>query len=449
MPATSRVLHHGAYLALTGLTAVVDLLPARLRFGHVRTATRLLLRTSVPVLAGSPRGPAPEAPSTTGGGAARCALVTGSLDVGGVEAVVGLLARRLPAEGLPTRVLALSGGRMAETLRAAGVPVTLCENDAALCRALVEDTGLEVVQVHNVGADTSDALLATGLPLVPVVHNIELYRTPAAWAATDRLAAAARVTIAVSDAVRRHHVDHLRAGAGGRVVVIPNGAPPVLLATAPGREEARETVSAFLGTSLADDLLVVSLARYSAQKNMTGLVDAALLACRQEPRLRFVVAGEPEDWLEYRRADALRRSEPAGDRVHLIGDSDAATLLAAADVFTLNSFFEGWPVSATEAAAMGIPLALADVGGARELLADETTQGVVAPNAAGTELSLASVSRARRARHQTTRAAFASALVEAARTGRPGTRSDRFSHETMVRTHAAELTAASRPLERP
>ncbi|MGO8610190.1 glycosyltransferase, partial [Rhizobium johnstonii] len=67
----------------------------------------------------------------------------------------------------------------------------------------------------------------------------------------------------------------------------------------------------------------------------------------------------------------------------LLGNSDARTLLTAADAFVLDSFFEGWPVAATEAAAFGHPVILSDVGGARELVDRDPRRSVLIPNAAG------------------------------------------------------------------
>ena len=67
----------------------------------------------------------------------------------------------------------------------------------------------------------------------------------------------------------------------------------------------------------------------------------------------------------------------------LLGSSDARTLLAAADGFVLDSFFEGWPVAATEAASMGLSLVLSDFGGARELIARDPSHSVLIPNPCG------------------------------------------------------------------
>ena len=59
--------------------------------------------------------------------------------------------------------------------------------------------------------------------------------------------------------------------------------------------------------------------------------------------------------------------------------------LGAADVFVSDSFFEGWSVSASEAAWAGLPLVLSECGGARELVGDDD-RGRLVPNPAGDPL---------------------------------------------------------------
>lgn len=442
----SRAVHASGYAALTALTGLVDVLPGRLRFGHARTLIQRTLGTSdVLRLPATPRGSSTSAVADAAdAGSVVCALVTETLDVGGVEAVVGILALELPRLGIACAVVTLHGGRQAEALRRANVRVDVVGDAAGLSAALAEIRP-DVVQVHTATPPMIEALIANGVPRVPVVHNVELYRGTRAWAATAELSRSAPVTIAVSDAVRRDHLEHVGARGRGLVTVIPNGAPRSVVESAPPRSVARTQVSTALGVELADDVVVVCLARYDIQKNAVGLVDAFLRAASQDVRLRLVVAGEPADWLEYRRADELRRSHRRADRVHLLGDSDAGTLLAAADMFALNSYFEGWPVAVTEARTLGLPVVMSDVGGARELVGAGGIAGAVVPNPSGATLTRRSVARARRRLHQRTRPAFADALVGVARS-RPGhsSQAPAYTRNEMVAAHADILLRVAR-----
>ena len=449
--------------AWRGVVAATDLLPPRWRYGHLRRATSSLLGgRSLPALglgpvASSAAAVDEAAPSTAGIGAAsalRCLLLTGGLDVGGVESVVATLAGGLPAEGLDALVVGTAGGRTADELRAVGVPVVLLDDDDAaerLAEILVTQAP-EVVQLHNAPLPLVEVVARWGGPVVPVVHNMEIHRTAATWRALAALWRDAACTVAVSDVTARHHRAHLPGRAD--TVVIPNGASASLASRIPSRTDARERLGRVVGAVLDDDVVLLCLARYDPQKNIPGLVRAFLEAADVDRRLRLVVAGTPGDALEVRRADAVRRAGRSGDRVHLLGASDAAALLAAADVFVLDSFIEGWPVAATEAAAAGLPLVLADAGGAAELAAGRSGRALVVANAAGPaeEVDDRAVRSARRARRQPNEAELALALVTASAIPREATGRafpPELSESTMVRRHADVLRRAAAVHGRP
>ena len=243
-----------------------------------------------------------------------------------------------------------------------------------------------------------------------------------------------------------HHRAHLPGRA--HTVVIPNGASASLASRIPSRTDARERLGRVVGAVLDDDVVLLCLARYDPQKNIPGLVRAFLEAADVDRRLRLVVAGTPGDALEVRRADAVRRAGRSGDRVHLLGASDAAALLAAADVFVLDSFIEGWPVAATEAAAAGLPLVLADAGGAAELAAGRSGRALVVANAAGPaeEVDDRAVRSARRARRQPneTSPPWRSSQRRLSTEATGGAFQPELSESTMVRRHADVLRRASR-----
>lgn len=435
------------------VVTATDLLPPRIRYGYVHPLTRRFFRK--PLAAVEPLGRpapaetrAPHAPTASPATLA-VALLTGSMDVGGIGSVVEVLAAALPSAGVRPVVVCGHDGVRAARLRAGGTPVVVAEDEAQAERAL-RAFAPDVIELHGAPAHLEDAALATGIPCVPVLHNTEIHYSRARWHRFARVLEASPAAIAVSETVREFHARRVVAESAGRIHVVPNASPST---GAPGDEErraARAAVGHAIGAPLDDDVLIVSLARYDSQKNVAGLV-ASFLGAVTADGVRLVIAGEPSDWAELRRADALRRRSDRGDRVALLASSDARVLLAAADGFLLDSFFEGWPVAATEAQAAGLALVLADFGGARELVGRDPETSVVIPNASGPagSVSDAAVARARRGcAHQRNAAALGAAVDALAARVRAGSRPRPVPPEpllgAMAEGHADVLRSAVR-----
>lgn len=448
----SRV-HRGAARVAAGAlgvaVGVVDLTSPGLRYGYVHPLARALLRrplVSLPAVDGAAFHPLP-----TGDAARRtdlrCGLVADSLDVGGIGRVVEMLAEGLAAEGIEPVVVCPAEGLRTARLRELGIEVIVAPDARSAAQALAA-ARLDVVQVHSAPDHLVAAVFSTGAPLVPVLHNTEIHYSPEKWRSTAELFERADSVIAVSALVRQFHVDRVPASAGEKIVVVANGAMPLPAATEQVRSAARAALARTLGTPLTGEIVFACLARYDAQKNIAGTV-ASFLAGAHGARAHLVVAGDPSDWLEYRRADAIRRSHPHGDRVHLLGTSDAATLLCAADAFVLDSFFEGWPLAATEAVSAGLPIVISEAGGAAELVGRAAPGSTLVSNASGAASEVtdrrASVAR-RRATRQTNAAEIAAAVAHVAETVRTQGRSapptdDSFA--AMVAGHAGVARAAA------
>lgn len=372
---------------LGGLVATVDLLPAHIRFGYARGITaRIFGRTKLNCLPGIPTVPPTQGPQTIHGRSAwdtKAVIATGRLGVGGVESVVAALAYGLPGAGVSATVLCSGGGSTWEALLSRGIPAVMVKDLSGAIEAF-DQIQPDVAELHNAPDYMAEAARIRGIPILPVVHNTEIYRTPPEWASVAAIFQRARLYVAVSETVRAHHEANLPTGRHPHGVVIPNAAfmPPSII-TLEKRQESRARLSEALACDLnTGSFVLLSLARYDPQKNIPGLVVAFLDVAPLNPSLHLVVAGDEADWLEVRRADALRRSSPHGDRVHLLRASNPAVLLAAADVFVLDSFHEGWPMAATEAGMAGLPLVMARVGGAEELIGSRSERGMLVANPA-------------------------------------------------------------------
>ena len=155
--------------------------------------------------------------------------------------------------------------------------------------------------------------------------------------------------VAVSREDRRRMVEIEKLPAG-KVTLVPNGAS---LPEVPPRSKRNE-----LGAGQGD-VVVLSLTRLEPQKRIDRMVEAAAEAIRSDGRLMFVVAGAGDQTAIRRSIGELGIEE----RFRLLGRrEDRWDLLASADLFCLSSDFEGMPLAALEAAAMGIPIVSTSVG---------------------------------------------------------------------------------------
>lgn len=141
------------------------------------------------------------------------------------------------------------------------------------------------------------------------------------------------------------------------------------VALASRRPELRATVGA-----LDDELVVLSVARLSPEKELGDLIDA-VAEVGQGAVLVIAGSGPERGALEERAATRGVRLVLTGD----VAEDRLAELYVAADVFALLSSREPWAVVVNEAAASGLPLVLSDrVGAAHDLLVDDENGKLVA-----------------------------------------------------------------------
>ncbi|WP_035876282.1 glycosyltransferase family 4 protein [Cryobacterium sp. MLB-32] len=399
----SRACARASALMLGFASGVIGTLPPRVRYGYVHRFAGVLLHKplrSLPALDVVPRSVSTV--PVAQGGDLTCVLGVGAIDIGGIGSVVELLATHLSARGVEPAVVCCGDGVRARRIRALGIDVRSVDDHASAVRAFAE-LRPDVIQLHGSPAFIEAAARETGVPVVPVMHNTEIHVSRARWRRFSNVLRQSSSAIAVSEIVRAFHAARVATPLRSRIVVIPNAAPGLGALSAQQRRAARDLLEEAVGGHFGDDVVFVCLARYDAQKNIVGTVASFLACVSTGVPAQLVVAGEPSDWVEFRRADAIRRGSRNPDRVHLLSTSDARSLLGGADAFVLNSFFEGWPVAATEAWAAGLPLLLSDVGGARELVARDPERSVLISNASGNanEVTDARVEHTRwHARHQ-------------------------------------------------
>jgi glycosyltransferase involved in cell wall biosynthesis len=141
-----------------------------------------------------------------------------------------------------------------------------------------------------------------------------------------------------------------------------------------------------LGAVSPDDVVVGLVGRLVREKGYAEVFAAASRLRAQLPNLRFAVIGDDD----HDKQDALdagdrARADAAGVRF-LGGRADVDRLYAGMDIYVLASHREGFPRSAMEAAAMGLPVIATDIRGCRQVV-DHGTTGLLVPARDATALA--------------------------------------------------------------
>jgi glycosyltransferase involved in cell wall biosynthesis len=151
-----------------------------------------------------------------------------------------------------------------------------------------------------------------------------------------------------------------------RLAVLPNEID--LKWFCPASESERLEARADLGLE-DDEQVVLSVHRFSPIRRTLLYVPEVLEAVlQQDERVSFVFAGGGPEEEDVRKVVGQRRLD---DRVQMLGavpHKKIRRLYAAADIFMMPSYTEGFPRVLLEAMAMGVPIASTDVGGVREIL---------------------------------------------------------------------------------
>jgi glycosyltransferase involved in cell wall biosynthesis/predicted N-acetyltransferase YhbS len=234
-------------------------------------------------------------------------------------------------------------------------------------RRLIVEGGFVVVHSHSPLPAAVGRLVVVSLPgakrpkLVTTEHNAwDSFAVPTRWA-TRLTAGLDDAVYAVSEETRRS----MRGRSASRCVTLQHG---IDVAPTAARAAERAAVRTELGLG-ADDLVIGTVANYREQKDYPNLLRAAAELADRGVSARLVAVGQGP--LEAEVA-ALRDELGLGERVILTGHRpDAARVMAAFDVFTLASKYEGLPVALMEALALGLPVVATRVGGVAETLTDD------------------------------------------------------------------------------
>lgn len=242
----------------------------------------------------------------------------------------------------------------------------------------------DIVHTHNPkpGVYGRIAAALAGVPLVVnTVHG--LYATPddrlvkrMAVYSLERLAAAFSDAELVQNPEDLATLRRLRVPAA-KLHLLGNGIDLCRFSPESVDPHVRARIRQELGA--ADDTVVVTaVGRLVREKGYQELFAAAADVVGSNPKVIFAIAGPIEPTKDDALTeDELRSAEKSG--IRLLGHrTDVEAIYAASDLYVLASHREGFPRSAMEASAMGLPVVASDIRGCRQVVEHGRT-GLLVP----------------------------------------------------------------------
>ena len=140
----------------------------------------------------------------------------------------------------------------------------------------------------------------------------------------------------------------------GRVQVIPNG---IELEKYQFNQQIRDEVRSEWDVQQGT-LVIGNVGRFTKQKNHGFLLEIFAELCKIKPNSKLVLSGIGE---EMERAKSKAQELEIQDKVLFLGfRQDVPRLVQGMDVFLMPSLYEGFPVTAVEAQASGLPCVFTD-----------------------------------------------------------------------------------------
>jgi len=303
----------------------------------------------------------------------RVVQVTESLEIGGAERVVVVLANDLARRHSVTVVCTKRIGGLAPGLDPSVRVICLGSgegNDPRLVARLrreLKSAGADVVHTHDWGVFL-ETMLAAKLERTPrrvhTVHGAYMSYPPGFvsrfkkalrhW--VERQLSPRGYIVCVSDALRQHVAEEV--GLPDRAMVtIQNG---IEVGVAPMRSPRIAGAPRF-----------ITVGRLAAVKNVGMMLDAFARVVAQFPVATLRIVGDGPE-----RVALERRSAELGiaSQVEFMGfRSDTDALLGGADAFVLASLSEGIPMAVLEAMRAGLPVIATRVGGIPTTVLDGVT----------------------------------------------------------------------------
>jgi glycosyltransferase involved in cell wall biosynthesis len=290
----------------------------------------------------------------------------------GVKRLFGWMIPRFDRERFRVSLVSLRKKDLSEeTLEQQGVDITYLERgkfDPFTLPALlnvIDRKRIDVLHLHGYGATTFGRAAGAIRRIPTVLHeHANLTATPWFQRIADRaLEPFTDIALAVSQSTADFLIG-ARQIAASKVKVVYLGVPLEEFSrprTVDEIADARQELGIAPG-----DFAIGTVTRLHESKGNSYLVDAAVEVVRQRPAARFFLVGEGP-LLGELQAQAARLG--LGDRFVFAGfRRDVARTLSAFDLSVFPSLWEGTPITAFEALAMGKPIVSTDADGLLDIL---------------------------------------------------------------------------------
>jgi glycosyltransferase involved in cell wall biosynthesis len=305
----------------------------------------------------------------------------------GVKRLFSWMIPRFDRERFSVSLLSLRKKDLSEeTLDSLGIDISYLERGKfdpftlpAMLR-LVDRKQIDILHLHGYGATTFGRLVGAIRGIPTIVHeHANLTDTPWFQKIADRLLEPSTdIALAVSRSTA-DFVVNARLIPPSKVKVVYLGVPLEEFSRARSSEEIQ---AARRELGIADDEFAVgTVTRLHDSKGNSYLVDAAAQVVTERPKTRFFLVGEGP-LLSELEAQAARVG--LGDRFVFAGfRRDVAETLSAFDLSVFPSLWEGTPITAFEALAMGKPIVATDADGLLDILTDGRDAVIVPKRNAG------------------------------------------------------------------
>ena len=290
----------------------------------------------------------------------------------GVKRLFGWMIPRFDPERFRVSLVSLRKKDLSEeTLEQMGVDITYLERgkfDPLTLPALlnvIDRKRIDLLHLHGYGATTFGRMAAAIRRLPTVLHeHANLTSTPWFQTIADRaLEPFTDIALAVSQSTADFVVGARQIDAS-KVKVVYLGVP---LDEFSRPRTASEIAAARRELGIADgEFAIGTVTRLHDSKGNSYLVDAAARVVRERPTARFFLVGEGP-LLGDLQAQAAGLG--LGERFVFAGfRRDVAATLSAFDLSVFPSLWEGTPITAFEALAMGKPIVSTDADGLLDIL---------------------------------------------------------------------------------